>query len=255
MRNSVRAGFKPAPTQTPNSELRTGILYGIGVGPGDLELLTLKAVSALKSADVIAIPKSKEESDSIALSIVKGVVDIANKETLELMFPMTKDKEILKKAREGAAAAIAERLSNGKNVACITIGDPLFYSTFSYLIPLIGKMAADAEIKIIPGISSVMASAAAAVMPLVEADERLAVIPAIYGQEKLRDILHDFDTVVLMKVNKVLDNVIGLLGEFGLKDKAVFVERCGQESQRVVRNLDSLKGEKLDYLSMVIVKK
>lgn len=217
--------------------------------------MTLKAVRALKAADVIAIPKSKEESDSIALSIAKGAVNLAGKETLELMFPMTKDKEVLGRAREDAAIAIADRLKAGKNVVCITLGDPLFYSTFSYLIPLVREKLPQAEMKIIPGISSVMASAAAAIMPLAEADEKLAVIPATYEPEKIRGILNDFDTIVLMKVNKVFDKVLGLLSELGLKDRAVFVERCGGDKQRVVRNLDSLKGEKLDYLSMVIVKK
>jgi len=234
---------------------KIGKLYGIGVGPGDPELLTLKAVRVLGGADVVAIPKSKEESDSIALSIVKGSVDLSNKETLELMFPMTKDKEVLRKARKEAAAAICERLKAGKDVACITIGDPMFYSTFSYLIPLLRERVPGVEIEIVPGISSVMASAALTVTPLTEADERLALIPATYEQEKLRDILREFDTVVLMKVNRVFDKVLGLLEELGLKEKAVFIERCGGENQRVVRDLDSLKGEKLDYLSMVIVKK
>lgn len=234
---------------------KIGKLYGIGVGPGDPELLTLKSVRVLKEADVIAVPKSKEESDSIALSIVKGAVDFSKKETLELMFPMTKDKEILRMAREEAADAICERLLAGKDVACITIGDPMFYSTFSYLIPLLRERVPEAEIEIVPGISSVMASAAATVMPLTEADERLAVIPATYEPEKLRDILRDFDTVVLMKVNRVFDKVLSLLEELGLKENAVFIERCGGENQRVVRELESLKGEKLDYLSMVIVKR
>lgn len=234
---------------------KVGKLYGIGVGPGDPELLTLKAVRVLKETAVIAIPKSKEESDSIALSIVKGAVDLSNKETLELMFPMTKDKEVLRKAREEAAAAICGRLKAGKDVACITLGDPMFYSTFSYLIPLLRERVPGVEIEIVPGISSVMASAAVTVTPLTEADERIAVIPATYEQEKLRDILREFDTVVLMKVNRVFDKVLGLLEELELKEKALFIERCGGENQRVVRDLDSLKGEKLDYLSMVIVKK
>lgn len=234
---------------------KTGKLYGIGVGPGDPELLTLKAVRVLGEADVVAIPKSKEESDSIALSIVKGSVDISNKETLELMFPMTKDKEVLRKSREEAAAAICERLKAGKDVACITLGDPMFYSTFSYLIPLIKGKFPEVEIEIVPGISSVMASAALTVTPLTEADERIAVIPATYESDKIRHILETFDTVVLMKVNRVFDKVLGLIEELGLKEKAVFIERCGGENQRVVHNLDSLKSEKLDYLSMVIVKK
>ena len=232
-----------------------GILYGVGVGPGDPELLTLKSVRALKAADVIAIPKSKGESDSIAFSIVKGTVDLSNKETVELVFPMTKDKEVLIKAREEAAVVIADRLKAGKNVACITLGDPMFYSTFSYLIPLVKEKLPEVHIEIIPGVSSVMASAAAAVIPLTEADERLAVIPATYENEKLREILKDFDTVVLMKVNRVFDKVLGLLDELGLKEHAVFIERCGGENKRIIRGLDSLKGEKLDYLSMVIVKR
>ena len=234
---------------------KLGKLYGIGVGPGDPELLTLKAVRVLGEAEVVAIPKSKEESYSIALSIVKGAVDLSKKETLELMFPMTKDKEVLRKAREEAAAAICERLKGGKDVACITLGDPMFYSTFSYLIPLLRARVPGIEIEIVPGISSVMASAAMTVTPLTEADERLAVIPATYEQEKLRDILREFDTVVLMKVNRVFDKVLGMMEELRLKEKAVFIERCGGENQRVVRDLDSLKGEKLDYLSMVIVKR
>lgn len=234
---------------------KTGKLYGIGVGPGDPELLTLKAIRVLREADAIAIPKSKEESDSVALSIMKGAVDLSKKETLELMFPMTKDKEVLRKAREEAASVLCERLKAGKDVACITIGDPMFYSTFSYLIPLVRERLSKVKIEIIPGISSVMASAAVTITPLTEADERLAVIPATYESEKLKDILRDFDTVVLMKVNRVFDKVLGLLEELGLKEKAVFIERCGGENQRVVRDLDSLKGEKLDYLSMVIVKR
>ncbi|MDO8445310.1 MAG: precorrin-2 C(20)-methyltransferase [Deltaproteobacteria bacterium] len=234
---------------------KIGKLYGIGVGPGDPELLTLKAVRILREADVVAIPKSKEESDSIALSIVKGAVDLSSKETLELMFPMTKDKEVLRKAREEAALSITERLKAGKDVACITLGDPMFYSTFSYLIPLVRERLPKVGIEIVPGISSVMASAALTVTPLTEADERIAVIPATYESEKLKDILRDFDTVVLMKVNRVFDKILGLLEELGLKENAVFIERCGGKNQRVVNSLDSLKGEKLDYLSMVIVKR
>jgi precorrin-2/cobalt-factor-2 C20-methyltransferase len=234
---------------------KTGKLYGIGIGPGDPELLTLKAVRVLKEADVLAIPKSKEESDSIALSIVKGAVDLSNKEAMELMFPMTKDREVLRKARVEAASALCERLKAGKSVACITLGDPMFYSTFSYLIPLVKEKLPEAEIEIVPGISSVMASAAVTVTPLTEADERLAVIPATYESDKIRHILETFDTVVLMKVNRVFEKILALLEEMGLKENAVFIERCGGENQRVVSNLDSLKGEKLDYLSMVIVKR
>jgi len=248
----MRMASKPLPT---SYSLHPGILYGVGVGPGDPELLTLKAVRALKAADVIAAPKSKEESDSIALSIVKGAVNMANKEILELMFPMTKDTTVLRKAREDAATAIADRLKAGKNVACIALGDPMFYSTFSYLIPLVAELLPEVEVKIVQGVSSLNAAAGAALLPLAEADERVAIIPAAYEDERLRDVLWKFDTIVLMKVNKVMDRTLNILDELALKDKAVFVERAGWPEERVVRDLNSLKGKIADYFSLVIVKK
>jgi len=238
------------------------ILYGrrclptIFFGPRPHLFKRTRSVLLLKGfpskADWIKGAIGKETTTN---DIIPRAVELEKKETLELMFPMTKDKEVLRKAREEAVDAICGSLRSGKDIACINIGDPMFYSTFSYLIPLLRQRVPDVEIEIVPGISSVMASAAVTVTPLTEADERLAVIPATYESEKIRHILETFDTVVLMKVNRVFDKVLGLLEELDLKENAVFIERCGGENQRVVKNLDSLKGEKLDYLSMVIVKR
>ncbi|HBR17301.1 MAG: precorrin-2 C(20)-methyltransferase [Deltaproteobacteria bacterium RIFCSPLOWO2_12_FULL_43_16] len=233
----------------------SGILYGVGIGPGDPELLTLKAVAILKKADVIAVPKSKEEADSRALSIVEKMVDCKGKEILELILPMTKEKEILAKARKEVAALISEKLKQGKVVACITLGDPLFYSTFSYLIPLVMNALPEVTVKIIPGVSSINAASSAALLPLAEADEKIAVIPSTYEQEGLKEIIRGFDTVVLMKVNRVMDKVLTVLEELALKGKATFVSRAGWPEEMVIRDLDSLKGKELDYFSMVIVKK
>ncbi|MBI5327811.1 MAG: precorrin-2 C(20)-methyltransferase [Deltaproteobacteria bacterium] len=238
-----------------DSERRTGILYGVGVGPGDPDLLTIKAVNILKKVGIIAIPKSGEEAGSKALSIVGKAVDLKGKDIVELVLPMTKDKDVLLKARRDAALLLAEKLENGFDVACITIGDPLFYSTFSYLIPLVREKLPETPIDIISGVSSVMACAAVTVTPLAEADERLAVIPATYELEKLRNILRDFDTVVLMKVNKTMDKVLAVLEELDLKDNAAFVSRAGWPEEEVVMDLDSLRDKALDYFSMVIVKK
>ncbi len=232
-----------------------GILYGIGVGPGDPELLTLKAVRILNETKIIAIPKSKGDAESVVLSIVEKVVDLKDKEILELVLPMTKDKAILAKARRDAAALLCGRLRQGQDVACITIGDPLFYSTFSYLIPLVAELLPEVEVKIVQGVSSLNAAAGAALLPLAEADERVAIIPAAYEDERLRDVLWKFDTIVLMKVNKVMDRTLNILDELALKDKAVFVERAGWPEERVVRDLNSLKGKIADYFSLVIVKK
>ncbi len=232
-----------------------GILYGIGVGPGDPELLTLKAVRVLSGAKVIAIPKSKGDADSMALSVIEKAVDLKDKEILELLLPMTKDKGILAKARKDAAFLVCERLKQGQDIACITIGDPLFYSTFSYLIPLVADLLPDIAIKIIPGVSSINAAAGSALLPIAEADERVAVIPATYEGDGLKEMIKNFDTVILMKVNKVMEKVLKILEELHLKNRAVFVSRAGWEDEMVIKNLDELQGKELDYFSLVIIKK
>lgn len=234
---------------------KIGVLYGVGVGPGDPELMTLKAVRVLSGAKVIAVPKSKEDADSMALSVIEKVVDLKDKEILELVLPMTKDKGILAKARKDAAFLVCERLKQGQDIACITIGDPLFYSTFSYLIPLVINNLPGIEVKVIPGIPSINAAACAALLPLAEVDERVAIIPAAYEEKGLPEIIKDFDTVVLMKVNKVMDRILAILKESGLKERAIFISRAGWPDEIVVKDLGSLQDKKLDYFSMVIIKK
>ncbi len=230
-------------------------LYGIGVGPGDPELLTLKAMRILQSVPVICAPKSNYDSDSFALSIVEGVIDKARQEIIPLVFPMSKDKEVTKKFWDESAKIIEGKLNAGKDVACISIGDPLFYSTFIYVLENLKERLKDLAVEIVPGVSSINASSAAAILPLAKANERVAVLPATYEKERIRNALKDYDTIILMKVNKVFDDVLAVLEEMGLKDKAVFISRCGTEEERIVRDIETLKGKELDYLSMIIVRK
>ncbi len=237
------------------SELKTGILYGVGIGTGDPELLTLKAVKILKKVDVIAVPKSKTEGESLALDIVKKVIDLKDKEIIELTFPMKKNQEELVTAWEKAKKQILKPLKKGKDVAFITIGDPLFYSTFIYLLEQFTIQNSQFKIKIIPGVSSINAAAAAAQIPLAKAGERFAVLPATYEHKKIRETLKDFDTVVLIKVNKVMDKIIPILEELNLKNKAVFVSKAGLPDEKIVKDLELIKDKKLDYFSMLIVKK
>jgi len=240
---------------TVDSKPRTGVLYGVGVGPGDPELLTFQAVRVLKEVDVIAVPKSKEEGKSSALSIVEEVVDLRGKVILEIVLPMTRERDTLVRARMDAANILSGRLRMGKDVAYATLGDPLFYSTFSYLIPFVVKLLPDVNIRVIPGITSINTASARLLLPLAEADERVAIIPATYTGEEIKRVLKGFDTVLLMKVNRVMDKVLDIIDELNLKGKAVFISRAGWPEEAVIRDMDSLRGKGLDYLSMVVVKK
>lgn len=230
-------------------------LYGVGVGPGDPELLTIKAMRILQSVPVVCVPRSSYDSDSFALSIVDGVIDKARQEIIPLIFPMSKDKEVTKKFWDESAIIIEGKLKAGKDVACISIGDPFFYSTFIHVFENLKERLKDLEVEIVPGVSSVNASSAAAILPLAKANERVAVLPATYEKEMLRDALKNYDTIVLMKVNRVFDEVLAVLEDMGLKDKSVFISRCGTQEEKIVRDIESLKGKELDYLSMVIVRK
>jgi precorrin-2/cobalt-factor-2 C20-methyltransferase len=235
--------------------LRNGVFYGVGVGPGDPELITLKAINVLKSSAVIAVPRSSDKGSSRALDIIKGVFDFGGKEILELPLPMTKDRAALDASRREAATLVAQRLDKGQDVAFITLGDPLIFSTFSYLVPFVKELSPLSGIKAVPGVTSFSAAASLQCVPLAETDERVIIVPAAYELEKVREALASADTVVLMKVNRAIDGIIELLTGAGLIDKAFFVSRAGWPEEEVVTDLNTIKGTKPDYFSMIIIRK
>jgi precorrin-2/cobalt-factor-2 C20-methyltransferase len=230
-------------------------VYAVGVGPGDPELLTRKAERILRSVPVICAPTGAAEAASYALEIVEPFLDRSRQEVLVQVFPMSKDEAELAPFWEETAAQVAQRLRAGQDVAFITIGDPLLYSTFLYLLRIFRDHYPDIEVEIVPGITSVFAAAAAAGVPLGLASDRIAILPATYEEAQLRQTLLDFDTVVLMKVSRVFDRVYALLEELDLVRQAVFVRRVGSSEEEVVTDIQSLVGKKLDYLSLLIVRK
>jgi precorrin-2/cobalt-factor-2 C20-methyltransferase len=230
-----------------------GKFYGIGVGPGDPELLTLKAYRILNEVDVICIPKSKMERDSVALNIVRPLLK-EEKEIVELHMPMTKDAAVLEQEWQAGAAIIASYLQKGKNVAFITIGDAMLYSTYTYLMARVKAIDPDVEVASVPGITSFAASAAALNVPLAEGEERLAIIPSIEDPQKLPEVLSQFHNAVLMKVAPHYDEILDVLDRLGIKDKAVFVSRCSTPMQQLEYDLEKLRGTKPDYLSLILVK-
>jgi precorrin-2/cobalt-factor-2 C20-methyltransferase len=230
-------------------------VYAVGVGPGDPELLTRKAERILRGAHVICAPSAGPDDSSYALSIVESFIDRSRQEVVTRVFPMRKNQEGLEPFWEDAARETAEAVRNGKDVAFITIGDPFLYSTFLYMYRILRKKYPDVPVEAVPGVTSINAAAVAAGVPLAAAAERLAVIPAAFEEKELRRVLLEFDTVVLMKVNRVFNQVYELLRELGLEKNAVFIRRVGSDEQEVVFDLESLLGKKLDYLSLLIVKK
>jgi precorrin-2/cobalt-factor-2 C20-methyltransferase len=230
-------------------------IYAVGVGPGDPELLTRKAERILRHVPVICAPSASAGDSSHALSIVESFLDRSRQEVIVSVFPMKKDQEGLDEFWEEAAATVVAHIHQGKDVAFITIGDPFLYSTFLYLYRIFCERYPDIPIEVVPGVSSITAAAVAAGIPLAAASERIAVLPATFEEEKLRRTLQDFDTVVLMKVNRVFDRVYALLKELGLERGCAFVSRAGTAEEKVVYDLASLVGKKLDYLSLLIVKK
>ena len=230
-------------------------VYAVGVGPGDPELLTRKAERILRQADVILAPVSKAGEASVALDTVREFLDEARQEIVLHQFPMTSDQSRLIPAWQEAAALIAARVAAGKDVAFITIGDPLLYSTFIYLLRIFRESYPRIAIEIIPGISSINTAAAAAGVPLAEADERIAIIPATAGLDKVIEALVAYDTVVLLKVKPLFGELLEVVRRMGRERSTVFVERVGSSRQKVLTGLTEMAGHKPDYLSLMIVRK
>ena len=231
-----------------------GCLYGVGVGPGDPELLTLKAQRILQAVPLICVPQAETSSDSYALNIVRQFLDLEKQEIMLVRFP-TNDEEGAGRAWCRAAEVLAERLQQGQDAAFITEGDPMLFGTFSYVLESMRSRYPELPVEVVPGVTSVTAAAAAALTPLVSHGQSLAILPAAYGIDSLRHAVANHDTVVLMKVNRTLIKAMAELGDLGLADKSVYVKRASTDHEEVVRDLGKLAGEKLDYFSLLIIRK
>jgi precorrin-2/cobalt-factor-2 C20-methyltransferase len=230
-------------------------IYAVGVGPGDPELLTRKAERILRHADVVLAPVSKPGEVSVALETVREFLDEGRQEIILHQFPMTSDKSRLIPAWQEAAALIAGRILAGKDVAFITIGDPLLYSTFIYLLRIFRESYPQIDMEIIPGISSINTAAAVACIPLAEADERIAIIPATAGMEKVIEALATYDTVVLLKVKPLFGEILDVLRQMGREQSTLFVERVGSVRQKVLINFAEITCHVPDYLSLMIIRR
>ncbi len=234
--------------------MRYGTLYGVGVGPGAPDLLTLRAVETLKRADVIALPRGSDYGASMAWQIIEPVIGKrSDQERLYLTFPMSKEPARLRQAWDVAFAKIGERLENGLSVAFATEGDPSLYSTFGYLLGEAPRRWPGIRVEVVPGVSSIAAVPAVLGAPLADGLERIAIIPANYGVEDLVAILNRFDTTILMKIGSEMPKVVEALERTGLLHKAVYVAKATMPEQKIATDLREVGAERGDCFAMVVV--
>jgi precorrin-2/cobalt-factor-2 C20-methyltransferase len=211
----------------------------VGCGPGDPELLTVKAVKAIRNAEVIMCPTSKEGKPSIALSVVSSLIDKEkNPEIVNLVFPMTRDKDTLEDTWQKNSQIIAERALSGKKVVYLTVGDPYLYSTWIYLHRELSVKHPDINIRVIPGIVSMFTFASKVGISLAEGAEKMAVIPSCYDLTRVKEIAKNCDTMIFLKDGRYFDQVINLLKEAGFSENSIFA--IGQDldtDHEIVRKL------------------
>lgn len=227
---------------------RPGRLFGLGVGPGDPELVTLKTLRLLRAAAVIAYP-APEDGESFARSIVAAWLD-GNRPEIAIRFPMRPGPPSVA-IYSAAAARLSAELEEGRDVALLCQGDPFFYGSF---IPIFARLAGRYEIEIVPGVSSLTAAAAAAAAPLVSRDEALSVIPATLDEAELARRLAAAEVAAIVKLGRHLPKVRDVLARLGRLDRTLYVEHASLPSQRALP-LAELDRPTAPYFSMALMRR
>ena len=234
--------------------MKIGTLYGISVGPGDPELITLKGLRSLQQVPVVAFPSGVQGKPGIAQQIVAQWLR-PDQVQLALTFPYVQDMAVLSQAWQVAAQQVWQYLREGQDVAFACEGDVSFYSTFTYLAQTLQHLHPEAPVQLVPGVCSPMAATAALGLPLTIRQERLVVLPALYTVGELEAVLEWADVVVLMKVSSVYEQVWKVLQQRGLLGKSWVVERATLPEQVIYSDLRDRPTLKLPYFSLLIVQK
>ena len=226
----------------------SGILYGVGLGPGDPELITLRAYRLISGADVVAYP-ALAGGDSFARSIAADMIPEGTREIV-MDVPMTTAREPAQAAYDLGAGEIAAVLETGTDVVCLCEGDPFFYGSFMYLYARLNDRF---EVQVVPGVTSVTTCAARAGMPLAARNERLTVLPGPLPEDELRLRIDGAESVAIMKVGRHLAKIRGVIDDLGLTDQAAYVERASLPDEVVCPLRDA--PEKAPYFSMILLTK
>jgi len=232
----------------------------VGCGPGDPDLLTVKAVDRIKEAQIIFAPTSKIGKPSIALSIVQKYLkeDVA---TVDLVFPMTKDKDLLKTQWKDNAGQLARSVLEGKRTVYLTVGDPSLYSTWIYMHREMVKNYKNIEIEIIPGIPSMFAFAAGARISLAEGEETVGIVPACYDMDRIKRTASSCDNLIFLKDGRYFDSVIQMLSEAGFDDESrIIIAQDVSSNSEIMKkaklgDLKNFKTQSSKYFSIMVAKK
>ena len=233
-----------------HGQTMNGTLLGIGVGPGDPELLTLKAVRLMNVCDVLAWP-APESGQGLAHQIVEPHLKAGDQEHLPLRLPISSDPFPAQQAYDEAAEKLSTRLSAGKSVGVLCEGDPMFYGSFSYLF---ARLSDQFVTEVIPGVSSPMACASASGWMLASKNEPFTVLPGPMDLEALRKKLKTAGSYALMKVGRHFKKIQNLLEEMQLAQEASYVEHASLPSQRVLK-LHQVDPQNVPYFSMILVRR
>ena len=234
--------------------MKLGKLYGIGVGPGDPELVTVKGARLLGQCGHVFVPKARTAAESQALSIAHRFL-ASHTQVHELVFPMTSDQEELSQRWLASAGEIITVLKGGEDACFLTLGDPLLYSTYIYLLRAVRAQLPEASVVTVPGITAFSAAAALTEFPVGERKEPVTIIPTADDLENVRQSLVTGGTVILMKIGRRLGEILNLLEEAGMIDRSIFVSHAGMDNQRVETDLRRLReaGSDAGYLSIILV--
>ncbi|MEM6322237.1 MAG: precorrin-2 C(20)-methyltransferase [Pseudomonadota bacterium] len=226
----------------------TGTLYGVGVGPGDPDLMTLRAAELIKTASVIAYP-SLAGVESFARGIAAGFIPPGAREIV-MEIPMTSAREPAQKAYDTGAEEISGALDAGEDVVCLCEGDPFFYGSFMYVF---ARLKEKYRVEVVPGVSSLMACAAQAGLPLAARNERITVLPGPLPDDELENRIAGADSVAILKVGRHLPRIRRIIAGLNLTDQAHYVERATLAQQRVCSLGEA--PENAPYFSMILISK
>jgi len=230
-----------------------GKLFGVGVGPGDPELITVKAVRVIKDADIIFTAASTKNTYSLAVEIASPYIS-SSARIKKLSFPMTKDPIEVEAAWIHNAKQIAQHLKKGEKAVFLTLGDPTTYSTFGYILKKMKTIMPEAPIETIPGITSFHAASARLNRILVEGEESLLVTSGAFGGDRIRHV-NGVENVAIVKAYKNIKDINMALKETGLNNRCIAVSKCGRKNEQVIEDIDTLENKPPDYWTLILASK